>query len=89
MKKNADWLQANKDYNIRIEGNCDERGTNEYNMALGQRRADAAMKSLMSLGIGKDRISTVSFGEEKPLCMEHNEDCWSKNRRDDFVVVKP
>jgi OOP family OmpA-OmpF porin len=89
LKKNADWLQANKDYNIRIEGNCDERGTNEYNMALGQRRADAAMKSLMSLGVGKNRISTVSYGEEKPLCMEHNEDCWSKNRRDDFVVVKP
>ena len=89
MKKNADWLQANKDYNVRIEGNCDERGTNEYNMALGQRRADAAMKSLMSLGIGKDRISTVSYGEEKPLCTEQTEDCWSRNRRDDFVVVKP
>ncbi|HET6489350.1 MAG TPA: peptidoglycan-associated lipoprotein Pal [Syntrophales bacterium] len=89
MKKNADWLQANKDYNVRIEGNCDERGTNEYNMALGQRRADAAMKSLMSLGIGKDRISTVSYGEEKPVCTEQTEDCWSRNRRDDFVVVKP
>jgi OOP family OmpA-OmpF porin len=89
LKKNADWLQANKDYNIRIEGNCDERGTNEYNMALGQRRADAAMKSLMTLGIGKGRISTVSYGEEKPICMEQTEDCWSKNRRDDFVVVKP
>jgi len=89
LKKNADWLQANKGYNIRIEGNCDERGTNEYNMALGQRRADAAAKFLMGLGIGKDRIGTVSYGEEKPLCMEHNEDCWSKNRRDDFVVVKP
>jgi OmpA-OmpF porin, OOP family len=89
MQKNADWLKANKDYNIRIEGNCDERGTNEYNMALGQRRADAAMKSLMALGVGKDRISTVSYGEEKPVCTEQNEDCWSKNRRDDFVVVKP
>ncbi len=89
LKKNADWLQANKGYNIRIEGNCDERGTNEYNMALGQRRADAAAKFLMGLGVGKDRIGTVSYGEEKPLCTEHNEDCWSKNRRDDFVVVKP
>jgi OmpA-OmpF porin, OOP family len=89
MKKNADWLKANKDYNIRIEGNCDERGTSEYNMALGQRRADSAMKFLMGLGIGKGRIDTVSYGEEKPLCMEHNEGCWSQNRRDDFVVVKP
>jgi len=89
MQKNADWLKANKDYNIRIEGNCDERGTNEYNMALGQRRADAAMKSLVTLGVGKDRISTVSYGEEKLVCTEQNEDCWSRNRRDDFVVVKP
>jgi OmpA-OmpF porin, OOP family len=89
LKKNTDWLQANKDYNIRIEGNCDERGTNEYNMALGQRRADSAAKFLMNLGVGKDRIGTVSYGEEKPICMEQNEDCWSKNRRDDFIVVKP
>jgi OOP family OmpA-OmpF porin len=89
LKKNADWLQANKDYNIRIEGNCDERGTSEYNMALGQRRADAAAKQLMSLGIGKGRIGTVSYGEEKPVCTEQTEDCWSKNRRDDFVVMKP
>ena len=89
LKKNADWLQANKGYNIRIEGNCDERGTKEYNMALGQRRADAAAKFLMTLGVGKDRISTVSYGKEKPVCTEHNEACWSRNRRDDFVVVKP
>jgi OmpA-OmpF porin, OOP family len=89
LQKNADWLRTNKDYNIRIEGNCDERGTNEYNMALGERRADAAAKFLMTLGIAKERIYAVSYGEEKPICMEHNEDCWSKNRRDDFVVVKP
>jgi OOP family OmpA-OmpF porin len=89
LKKNADWLKANKGYNIRIEGNCDERGTDEYNMALGQRRADAAAKFLMNLGIAKDRIGTISYGKEKPICMEHNEACWSKNRRDDFVVVKP
>ena len=89
LRKNADWLKSNKGYNIRIEGNCDERGTNEYNMALGQHRADAAAKSLMALGVRKDRISTVSYGEEKPICTEQNEDCWSKNRRDDFVVVKP
>ena len=89
VKKNADYFKANMNQNVLITGNCDERGTNEYNMALGQRRADAAAKFLMGLGVGKDRIGTVSYGEEKPLCMEHNEDCWSKNRRDDFVVVKP
>ncbi len=86
LKKNADWLQANKDAKVSIEGNCDERGTNEYNMALGQRRADAAAKYLMDLGVAKDRISTVSYGEEKPLCKEQTEDCWAKNRRDDFVI---
>jgi OOP family OmpA-OmpF porin len=89
LRKNADWLRTNQEYNIRIEGNCDERGTTEYNMALGERRADSAAKFLMSLGIAKERIYVVSFGEEKPICMEQNEECWSKNRRDDFVVVKP
>jgi peptidoglycan-associated lipoprotein len=89
LKKNAEWLKANKGYKVRIEGNCDERGTDEYNMALGQRRADAAAKFLMNLGIAKDRIGTISYGKEKPICMEHNEACWSKNRRDDFAVVKP
>jgi len=89
LQKNAQWLQENKDYNVRIEGNCDERGTNEYNMALGQRRADAAAKYLTDLGIARERVSTVSYGEEKPICTEQNEACWSKNRRDDFAVIKP
>jgi peptidoglycan-associated lipoprotein len=89
LKRNAEWLQSNPGYRARIEGNCDERGTNEYNMALGQRRADAAAKYLMDLGIAKDRISTVSYGEEKPMCQDSNEACWSKNRRDDFIVTKP
>jgi peptidoglycan-associated lipoprotein len=86
LKRNAEWLQKNAGKKVVVEGNCDERGTNEYNMALGQRRADSAAKYLMDLGIGKDRISTVSYGEEKPLCKEANEACWSKNRRDDFIV---
>jgi OOP family OmpA-OmpF porin len=86
LKRNAEWLQRNAGAKVVVEGNCDERGTNEYNMALGQRRADASAKYLMDLGIGKDRISTVSYGEEKPLCKEANEACWSKNRRDDFIV---
>jgi OOP family OmpA-OmpF porin len=86
LKRNAEWLQKNPAKKVVVEGNCDERGTNEYNMALGQRRADAAAKYLMDLGIAKDRVSTVSFGEEKPVCKESNEPCWSKNRRDDFIV---
>jgi len=86
LKRNAEWLQKNADKKVVIEGNCDERGTNEYNMALGQRRADAAAKYLMDLGIAKDRVSMVSYGEEKPICKEANEECWSKNRRDDFIV---
>jgi len=86
LKRNAEWLQKNPAKKVVVEGNCDERGTNEYNMALGQRRADAAAKYLTDLGIAKDRVSTVSYGEEKPLCKEANEACWGKNRRDDFVV---
>ena len=86
LKRNADWLQQNPGAKVVVEGNCDDRGTNEYNMALGQRRADSAAKYLMDLGITKDRISTVSYGEEKPICTEKTEACWSKNRRDDFVV---
>jgi OmpA-OmpF porin, OOP family len=86
LKRNADWLQQNPGAKVVVEGNCDERGTNEYNMALGQRRADAAAKYLMDLGIAKDRIGTVSYGEEKPICTEKTEDCWSKNRRDDFIL---
>jgi OOP family OmpA-OmpF porin len=86
LKRNAEWLQKNPGAKVVVEGNCDERGTNEYNMALGQRRADAAAKYLVDLGVAKDRVGTVSFGEEKPICTESNEACWSKNRRDDFRV---
>jgi len=86
LKRNVDWLQQNPGAKVVVEGNCDERGTNEYNMALGQRRADAAAKYLVDLGVAKDRIGTVSYGEEKPICTEKTEACWSKNRRDDFVV---
>jgi OOP family OmpA-OmpF porin len=86
IKRNAEWLQKNNGAKVVVEGNCDDRGTNEYNMALGQRRADAAAKYLMDLGIAKDRVSTVSYGEEKPVCKDANEACWSKNRRGDFIV---
>ena len=88
MKANADWLNANPTVKIKIEGNCDERGTKEYNQALGQRRAASAKKYLTDMGISARRISLISYGKEKPICGEHTEECWQKNRRDDFVVVK-
>ena len=88
LDKNAEWLSGNPTAKIRIEGNCDERGTNEYNMALGERRANNAKLYLFNLGVSADRISTVSYGEEKPMYPGHDEAAWSKNRRADFKVVE-
>lgn len=87
MKANADYLKANPKVKVRIEGNCDERGTIEYNQALGQRRASSARKYLQDLGISGKRISLLSYGKEKPVCMEATEDCWQKNRRDELIAV--
>jgi len=84
----ADFLNEHLDINIVIEGHCDERGTNEYNLALGDRRAKAAKDYLVSKGVSPSRILTITYGEEKPLCRESNEECWQKNRRDHFVLVK-
>jgi len=88
LDKHAKWLTAHPEFSVRIEGNCDERGTVEYNMALGQRRAASAMKYLVDLGVGKNRISTVSYGKERPLDPGHNEEAWAKNRRDHFNVMR-
>jgi peptidoglycan-associated lipoprotein len=88
IEKNADFLKENTDVRVRIEGNCDERGTNEYNMALGERRALNAKKYLMNLGIHEDRMHTISYGEEKPLLHGHDEYSWAQNRRDDFVLAQ-
>ncbi|UCH00452.1 MAG: peptidoglycan-associated lipoprotein Pal [Deltaproteobacteria bacterium] len=87
LSEKASILKDNSDINIRIEGNCDERGTNEYNIALGERRANSAKNFLISLGISSDRIETISYGEERPLFLGHDEDSWSRNRRDDFVII--
>jgi peptidoglycan-associated lipoprotein len=87
MKANVEWLKANPKAKVRIEGNCDERGTKEYNQALGQRRATSAKKYLTDMGISAKRITLISYGKEKPVCSEGNENCWQKNRRDDFVTV--
>ncbi len=81
------WLQANPGMRIRIEGNADERGSDEYNLALGQRRAAAAKRYLVEKGIDAGRFDLVSYGEERPVCTEQTEECWQRNRRDDFVIV--
>jgi len=88
MKENAEWLKANPKVKVRIEGNCDERGTKEYNQALGQRRAASAKKYLTDLGIAASRISLISYGKEKQICNESNEECWQKNRRDDLAPAE-
>lgn len=87
-EKNGDFLKANPGLRVRIEGNCDERGTNEYNMALGQRRAMSGQKYMVNLGIAASRLDTISYGEERSLNFGHDELSWSQNRRDDFVIVK-
>jgi peptidoglycan-associated lipoprotein len=86
LQASAGWLKANPGYLLMVEGHCDERGTNEYNLALGDRRAKAAMSYLVAQGVSADRISMISYGEERPTCTEHNERCWMKNRRGQFLV---
>jgi peptidoglycan-associated lipoprotein len=88
IETNADFLKQNADIQIRIEGNCDPRGTKEYNLALGERRAQSALKYLVNLGVDASRLNTVSWGEEKLLLYGHDELSWAQNRRDDFVIVK-
>ncbi len=86
LANNAKQLEGNPGVKVTIEGHCDERGTVEYNLALGEKRASAARDYLVNYGITGDRLSTVSFGEERPVDPGHNEEAWAKNRRDAFVV---
>ncbi len=88
IQKNAQYIKDNPKVRMVVEGNCDERGTNEYNMALGDRRAVSAKKYLVNLGADGSRISSISYGEEKPLNHGHDDLAWSQNRRDDFVQTK-
>jgi peptidoglycan-associated lipoprotein len=88
LRANADWLKNNPSARVEIEGHCDERGTSEYNLALGAKRAQAAREFLSTLGIPADRLSTISYGQEIPVCREHSEDCWKQNRRARFVIVQ-
>jgi peptidoglycan-associated lipoprotein len=85
LDSNAVWLKSNNDL-VLIEGHCDERGTNEYNLALGERRAKAAMNYLVAQGVQASRITIISYGKERPTCTEHSEACWAQNRRAHFLV---
>ena len=89
LRANAQWLRANASAQVEIEGHTDERGTNEYNLALGAKRAQAAKDYLASLGIAAERLSTISYGEEVPVCKEPTEECWQRNRRARFVITTP
>ncbi len=87
LERNAEWLKKHPTVKIRIEGYCDERGTVEYNLALGEKRAKAARDYLVSLGISPDRITIVSYGKSNPIDPRHNEEAWFKNRRAEFKII--
>lgn len=88
LARNAEFMKSSqgKDYVFTVEGHCDERGTNEYNIALGQNRSNAAVDYLVSLGVPAARFKTISYGEERPFCTESTEACWQRNRRARFVI---
>jgi peptidoglycan-associated lipoprotein len=88
LSRDAEFLRSHSEINVTIEGHCDERGSIEYNLGLGQRRADAAKEFLVSLGVGAERMKTMSWGKEHPFCTEHNETCWQENRRAHFVMAQ-
>jgi peptidoglycan-associated lipoprotein len=88
LRSNASWLQAHPQARVQVEGYCDERGSEEYNIALGAKRAQAGKDYLATLGISDSRMSTISYGKELPVCTDHDESCWSQNRRDHFSVTK-
>lgn len=88
LASNADYLKSNSSAKIQIEGHCDERGGVQYNLALGERRANSVKNYLTALGIASSRISTISYGKERPIAFGHEEDSWSKNRRANFVIVE-
>ncbi len=88
LQANADWLQRNPQAKVEVEGHCDDRGTVEYNLALGAKRARTARDYLITLGIPPERLSTISYGEELPQCTDLNESCWQQNRRNHFLVLR-
>ncbi|MBI4057628.1 MAG: peptidoglycan-associated lipoprotein Pal [Elusimicrobia bacterium] len=88
LKKNAVWLKKNPKVEVQIQGHCDDRGTNSYNLGLGQRRATKVRDYYKALGIRMDRMATISYGEEMPVCQESTEECWQKNRRAETMIHK-
>ncbi len=86
LKKKASWLSYNPKTMVMIEGHCDERGTNEYNLALGERRAQSARDFLVNMGVAASRLSIITYGEERPLALGHDEEAWAQNRRAQFVI---
>ncbi len=87
LAHSAEVIKAHPNWTVQIQGNCDERGSVEYNLALGERRANAALQALTQGGVSASQLKTISFGKEKPVCTESNEDCWQKNRHDHFVLM--
>jgi peptidoglycan-associated lipoprotein len=87
LQKNSEWLKKWASTRVSVEGHCDERGTAEYNLGLGERRATAVKSYLVSLGVAADRVATVSKGKEQPVCSERQESCWSQNRRGHFIIT--
>jgi peptidoglycan-associated lipoprotein len=87
LQKDADWMKKWTSTKVTVEGHCDSRGTSEYNLALGERRSTAVKSYLASLGIGADRVMTVSKGKEQPVCSDANESCWKQNRRGHFIIT--
>ncbi len=88
LSMTAQFLRSYPQIKVTLEGHCDERGSTEYNIALGDRRAQAAKDFIVSLGVAADRVQTVSYGKERPFCTDHNEECWKQNRRGHFVMAK-
>lgn len=86
LEANAKWIKASPNMLVLVEGHADERGTNEYNLALGERRAKATMTYLVAQGVAAYRLTLISYGEERPVCADHNEGCWTENRRGHFLV---
>ncbi len=86
LKENAAWILVHPQFKVTVEGHCDERNTEAYNLALGERRANAAKEYLVGLGVPGDKIQTVSYGKSRPLCTQHDDACWDQNRRDEFML---
>ncbi len=86
LKENAAWLLAHSQFRLIVEGHCDERNTEAYNLALGERRANAAKEYLVGLGVASSKVQTVSYGKSRPLCTQNNDSCWAQNRRCEFVL---